>query len=79
MTAQMTVVVERIANAITLPTQASFTKSGQSVAYVWDGSKFQERTIEIGRRSGDRVLVVKGLNANDLVALQDPWGGNSQP
>ncbi|HEX4489115.1 MAG TPA: efflux RND transporter periplasmic adaptor subunit [Terriglobales bacterium] len=79
MTAQMTVVVERIANAITLPAQASFQKSGQSVAYIWDGSKFQERAIEIGRRSGDRVLVTKGLNPDERVALQDPLGGNSQP
>jgi HlyD family secretion protein len=75
MTAKLTVVVERIPNAITLPAQASFQKSGQTVAYIWDGSKFQERTIEIGRRSGDRVLVVKGLKPEERVALKDPSSG----
>lgn len=79
MTAQLTVVVERIPNAITLPSQASFQRSGQDVAYVWDGSKFQERAIEIGRRSGDRILVVKGLKVDERVALRDPFGGNNQP
>jgi len=79
MTAKLTVVVDRIPNAITLPAQASFQKSGQTVAYVWDGSKFQERTIEIGRRSGDGVLVVKGLKAEERVALKDPSPGGGQP
>jgi HlyD family secretion protein len=79
MTAKLTVVVERIPNAITLPAQASFQKSGQTVAYIWDGSKFQERTIEIGRRSGDRVLVVRGLKPAERVALRDPSSGGGQP
>ena len=72
MTAQLTVVVDKVPNALTIPLQASFQKSGQTVAYVWAGSKFQERAIEIGRRSGDRILVVKGLRPEDRVALADP-------
>ncbi len=72
MTAQLTVLVDRVPNALTIPAQASFQKSGQTVAYVWTGSKFQERVIEIGRRSGDRILVVKGLLPDDQVALADP-------
>jgi HlyD family secretion protein len=79
MTAQLTVVVARIPNAIVLPSQATFQKSGQILAYVWDGSKFQERPLQIGRRSGDRVLITKGLNAGDRVSLSDPTGGTSQP
>jgi HlyD family secretion protein len=72
MTAQTTVVVDRIPNAITIPVQAIFQKSGQTVAYVWDGSKFLERVIAIGRTSRDRILVAKGLNPGDRVALTDP-------
>jgi RND family efflux transporter MFP subunit len=74
MTVQITVIVDRIPNSITIPAQASYLKSGQTVAYVWDGSKFQERAIQIERRSRDRVLVSRGLNAGDRVALQDPTG-----
>jgi len=74
MTAQVTVLVDKVQNALTLPVQASFQKSGQTVAYVWSGSKFEERAIEVGRRSGDRLLIVKGLNPDDRVALADPTG-----
>jgi len=74
MTAQLTVLVDKVPNALTIPAQASFQKSGRTVAYVWSGSKFQERVIEIGRRSGDRVLVVSGLHPDDQVALADPIG-----
>jgi len=72
MTAQITVIVNRVPDAITIPAQASFLKSGQTVAYVWDGSKFQERVIQVEQRSRDRVLVVSGLRVGDLVALKDP-------
>jgi len=72
MTAQITVVVDRIPDAITIPVQASFQKSGQTVAYVMEGSKFREQPIEVIRRSRDRVLVSRGLSAGERVALQDP-------
>lgn len=72
MTAQLTAVVDKIPDALVIPVQASFQRSGQTIAYVWDRSKFQERVIEIGRRSGDRILVTKGLRPNDQVALADP-------
>jgi HlyD family secretion protein len=72
MTAQITVVVDRIPDAITIPVQASFQKSGQTVAYVMEGSKFREQPIEVSRRSRDRILVARGLRVGDHVALQDP-------
>ena len=74
MTVQITVIVERIPDAITIPAQASFLRSGQTVAYVWNGSAFQERAVQVERRSRDRVLISNGLKAGDLVALKDPAG-----
>ena len=72
MTAQLTVIVDRIANALSIPAQACFERSGQTVAYVWTGSKFVERVIQVERRSGDRILVQTGLRPGDLAALKDP-------
>jgi HlyD family secretion protein len=74
MTVQITVIVDRVPNAVTIPAQASFLKSGQTVAYVWSGSAFHERAIQIERRSRDRILVSAGLEQGDLVAVQDPSG-----
>jgi HlyD family secretion protein len=74
MTVQITVIVNRVPNAITIPAQASFLKSGQTVAYVWNGSAFEERAIQVERRSRDRILISSGLKPGDLVALKEPSG-----
>lgn len=71
-TGEITVVVDKVPNAITIPAQAMFQKSGQNVAYVWHGGQFEERTIEVGRRSGDKILVAKGVADGEQVALRDP-------
>jgi len=40
--------------------------------YVAHGSKFEERAIQTGRKSGGRALVASGLKEGERVALQDP-------
>lgn len=72
LTARVTVVVYRVPDAITIPVQAMIQKTGQTVVYVWAGTKFREQAIAIGRTSRDRVLVARGLNPGDRVALSDP-------
>jgi hypothetical protein len=39
---------------------------------VWRGGEFEEHFVEIGRRSGDKILVAKGVSAGDKIALRDP-------
>src|SRR5580693_6217480 len=72
LTGQVTVIVDRVPDALIIPTQAMFQKSGQNVVYVWRGSQFEERPIEIGRRSGDKIMVAKGVGPGEQVALRDP-------
>jgi len=72
MTSQLTIIVDRVPNAVTIPAQALFQRSGRSVAYVLSGTKFEERVIQVSRRSADRVLVAKGLRLGDKIALKDP-------
>jgi HlyD family secretion protein len=71
-TGEVTVVVDKVPNAIILPAQALFQKSGQNVAYVWHRGEFEERVVEVGRRSGDKIVVANGVSAGDKVALRDP-------
>jgi HlyD family secretion protein len=69
---QVTVIVDRVPDAITIPAQAMFQKSGQNVVYVWRGTEFEERAIDVGRKSGDKIMVARGVNAGEQVALKDP-------
>lgn len=78
MTAQVTVIVDRVRDALSIPVQASFQKEGDTLAYIWNGSKFRPQTIEVSRRSGDRILVARGLQPGDRIALQDPTAGKNE-
>lgn len=73
-TGQLTVVVDRVPDAISIPAQALFQKSGRTVAYVWSGTQFEEREVEVDRRNADKILIGKGLDAGDQVALKEPVG-----
>jgi RND family efflux transporter MFP subunit len=72
MTAEITVIVDRLPNVLIIPVHATFQKDGETFAYIWNGSKFRHQAIEVSRRSGDRVVVTKGLEADDRIALEDP-------
>ena len=72
MTAQITIIVERIPDVLIIPVHATFQKEGETFAYVWDGSKFRQHVVEVSKRSGDRVVIGRGLQTGDRVALQDP-------
>jgi RND family efflux transporter MFP subunit len=71
-TGDVIVIVDKVPNAIVIPSRALFQKSGQNITYVSRGGEFEERSVEIGRRSGDKVLVAKGISAGEKVALRDP-------
>jgi HlyD family secretion protein len=66
------IAVDRVANAIVIPGAAIFRKAGRTVVYVRHGSRFDEREVEVGRRSGDNALIAKGLEVGQQVALRDP-------
>jgi RND family efflux transporter MFP subunit len=72
MSANVRVAVDRISDGIVIPAQALFRKAGRSVTYVRHGSRFDETTVEVSKRSGDDVLIAKGLHAGEQVALKDP-------
>ncbi len=71
-TGEVTVIVDRVPDALTIPAQALFQRSGRNVAYVWQATQFEEREIQVARRSGDKILIAKGLQKGDQVALSDP-------
>jgi len=72
MTAQITVILNRVPNAISVPAQAIFTRSGRMVVYVWKGKHYEERLIQVEKRSRDRALISSGLAPGECVALKEP-------
>ncbi len=72
MSATGRIAVERIANGILVPPEAVFEKNGSSVAYVLRGSKFEERPVEVARRSKSVLLIGSGLQPGEKTAIKDP-------
>lgn len=72
MKANARIAVNTVPNSILVPTQALFQKNGTTVVYVQDRSKFGERTVQAGRRSGDTVQILDGIKPGERVALKDP-------
>lgn len=72
MQANLRIATDRVPNGIILPSQALFHDAGLTVAYVLNGAKFSQRPVDVARRSGDQLLIAKGLEPGERVALQDP-------
>lgn len=72
MQANLRIATDRVPNGILLPAQALFHDSGLTVAYVLTGGKFSQRPVDVARRSGEQLLIAKGLEPGERVALQDP-------
>jgi HlyD family secretion protein len=72
MGAQIRVAVARVPDGIVIPARALFRKAGRTVVYAKHGSKYQETDVEVSRKSGDEVLVAKGIQPGTTLALKDP-------
>jgi multidrug efflux pump subunit AcrA (membrane-fusion protein) len=72
MSGTVRVAVGQTKDALIVPARACFTKSGRTVTYVKKFWSFEERPIEVSRRSKTEVVVASGLGANDKIALADP-------
>ena len=70
--ADIEIIVDKIPNAIHIPTQAVFEKDGKLVAYVKNGNRFEERFFTPLKRSESTMVIAKGLAAGEFVALSDP-------
>jgi len=72
MGATVRVAVAKIPDGIVIPASAVFRKAGRNVAYVQRGSKFEETPVEVSRRNTEEVLLAKGLQPGERIALKDP-------
>lgn len=72
MSATAEIIIERDPNALLIPARASFTLNGKPAVYVQKGQDFSTRTIAVGKRNEDDIVVLKGLKEGELVTLENP-------
>lgn len=72
MTCDCRIVTGRIQDALYVPRQAVFEKDNATVVYVMEGRSWERRTVEVGQRNRDRVIVLAGLEEGEAVCLRDP-------
>lgn len=72
MSATAEVIVDKQPNVLLIPTRASFLLNGKPTVYVQKGQQFLTRTIEVGRRTDEDLVVLKGLKEGELVTLESP-------
>jgi RND family efflux transporter MFP subunit len=71
MTANLSIPVVSTENAIAVPLAAVFTEQGERYVYVQKGDEFQKRPVQIGIADYDFAEVLKGLEAGEVVSLED--------
>jgi multidrug efflux pump subunit AcrA (membrane-fusion protein) len=71
MNGSMDVVIDKIPNAIIIPTKAVFTQNGKAIVWVPDGSVYKPQQVEILARNPDE-MAVKGLKEGIHVSLVEP-------
>ena len=64
--------LENLASAFAIPRQAIFEKDGRKLVYRKRDGRFEPVDIEISSSSAGRVVVTKGLEKGDELALRDP-------
>ncbi|MGH9663657.1 MAG: efflux RND transporter periplasmic adaptor subunit, partial [Bryobacteraceae bacterium] len=72
MSASAEIVLESQENCLLIPARASFAFHGKPAVYVQHGAGFVLRPIEVGKRNDTDIVVLKGLKAGEIVALENP-------
>ena len=72
MSATVEIEVEERPRALYLPLEAVFEKDGRHVCYVVQRGQLREREIVVGSSNRDFVVIERGLEKGDRVALRDP-------
>lgn len=72
MTARVSIVSERVRDALVVPIAALHYDGADPVCYVFDGATLAPRKVGVGRRGDDLVEIVSGLANGERVSLVRP-------
>jgi hypothetical protein len=69
LTAEVKILIEQIDDALQLPVQAVFEYGGQHYCVLRDGDGYRAQEVDIGSTNDKRVVIRKGLEEGQQVAL----------
>jgi multidrug efflux pump subunit AcrA (membrane-fusion protein) len=72
MSASAEIIIERQPNQLLIPARASFDKDGKPAVFVQIGKNFATRTVQIGKRNDDDLVITGGLKEGEIVTLESP-------
>ncbi len=72
MSASAEIIIESLPDVLMIPERASFLHEGRPAVWVQKGDKFEIRYIEVGKRNETDLVVRRGLNEGEIVALENP-------
>jgi membrane fusion protein (multidrug efflux system) len=73
MAARAGVVIEERQSVITVPAPAIVEQYGAPVVFVVREGRAERRTVTLGPRAGDRVVVEAGLAAGEALIVRGQW------
>ena len=72
--ADVEIIIDKVPDAIHVPTQAVFERDGKQFVYVQNlaDNRFEARVVKLAKRSESVMIIAEGLKPNEVVALSDP-------
>ncbi len=67
------ITVDREPAALVVPLSALQSNGDRDVIYVRDGDRYHERAVRLGRRDAQRVEILEGLVAGELVVVEQSF------
>lgn len=72
MNANARIVLATIKDAVIVPAEAVFQKSGTATVFVLGRRGFEQRSVIVGRSNKAEAMITSGLKAGERIALKDP-------
>jgi HlyD family secretion protein len=70
MSGGLDIVIERLPNALSIPTKALFTRAGKPIVYLQENGRYRAVEVQVQARNPDEVAIT-GVPAGSTVALVD--------
>jgi len=78
MTVSCRIIIDMIDDVLFIPLETLFTEENKQYVYVLSGNSYDKRIIETKQKNNDYIIVQKGLEKDELIAMSDPFPEDDQ-